>query len=65
MQALQPRMAAADAQLGALLAEGLQEALQRDDSSARRHCLVAFAAVGNTASAEEVRPAYSVLIAFR
>ena len=53
VQALHPRMEATDAQLGALLAEGLKASLLQDVPSARRHCLAAFA-VGDTASAEQV-----------
>ena len=54
MQALRPRVEAADAQLGSLLAQGLTASLHMDVTSARRHCLAAFAAAGNTASAEQV-----------
>ena len=54
VQALRPRVRSADLQLGALLAEALQEALRLDLPSARRHCLAAFAAVGDTARAEQV-----------
>ncbi|KAK9787882.1 hypothetical protein WJX73_008548 [Symbiochloris irregularis] len=54
VQALRPRVEAADAQLGSLLAEGLTASLHMQVPSARRHCLAAFAAAGNTASAEQV-----------
>lgn len=54
MQSLLPRVATADRQLNGLLAEGLTASLEQNASSAWRHCLVAFAAIGNTASAEQV-----------
>lgn len=54
VQSLLPRVATADRQLNGLLAEGLTASLEQNASSAWRHCLVAFAAIGNTASAEQV-----------
>jgi hypothetical protein len=55
VEQLEPRMAAAAGRLQQLLRQGLRQALADGNASARLHCLQAFAAVGDAASAEQVR----------
>ncbi|KAK9806115.1 hypothetical protein WJX72_002159 [[Myrmecia] bisecta] len=54
IQALEPRISAATQKLGELLSQGLKAALQTHNSSATLHCLHAYAAIGDTAAAEQV-----------
>lgn len=61
MEQLEPRMGTAAQKLQALLSDGLAEALREGNASARAHCLQAFSAVGDAASAEQVPPAYILL----
>ena len=54
LQQLQPRADAAVNRLSALLSQALDAALRGGRESAVQHCLQAYAAVGDTASAEQV-----------
>jgi hypothetical protein len=54
IQQLEGRMAEASGRLQALLSGGLRDALKTGNVSARTYCLQAYAAVGDTAGAEEV-----------
>eukprot|EP00884_Botryococcus_braunii_P005660 jgi/Botrbrau1/15095/Bobra.0255s0008.1 len=54
IQQLQGRMEEAAAQLQVMLAGGLRDALKTGNVSARTYCLQAYAAVGDTSSAEQV-----------
>ncbi len=57
VEALEGRRRAAAARLAALLGAGLAAALRTGNASARQHCLQAYAAVGDTAGAEQARAA--------
>lgn len=54
VQQLEPRMQAARAKLGAMLASGLQASLRAKQTSAMLHCLHAYASAGDTLGAEAV-----------
>ncbi len=58
MEQLEPRMGAAAKRLQQLLSDALAQALREGNSPARAHCLQAFSAVGDAASAEQV-PAHA------
>jgi hypothetical protein len=54
VEQLEPRMGAAAHRLQELLSEALAQALREGNAPARAHCLQAFSAVGDAASAEQV-----------